>query len=397
MISEKRILGTSLKSRNYFEKIQAFELLSSLSDQGQIIYKEIESYYEKDKEAQSCEAEVIEERLANKNPKLAEVYKAIIKSLGDVSPDNLIQDVLEVKRNDLGQRLATALISGKSRADIPALMEEYTNLSEESISRGHSEASVLSGDNLYSFIDSYDAGNRIKLYPKSLNELLKGGVFRGTHIVVFGRPEIGKSTFLKNLTFGFLWQKLRVLYVGNEDPAAMHIMRMLVRLTGLTEEQIRANKEQAMSIAESRNFNNFYYAGLEPGTLKEVESLVEDIKPDVLIVDQIRNLKINEQNYVLQLEKAARGIRTITQKHNLVGISVTQAGDSAAHKDILEMGDIDYSNTGIPGACDLILGFGCKETDFETNYRVISLPKNKISGIKNPLRVSFNPVLARIE
>jgi hypothetical protein len=61
------------------------------------------------------------------------------------------------------------------------------------------------------------------------------------------------------------------------------------------------------------------------------------------------------------------------------------------------MGDIDYSNTGIPGACDLILGFGCKEVDYETGYRVISLPKNKISGIKSPLRVAFNPVLARIE
>jgi archaellum biogenesis ATPase FlaH len=386
-----------LKSRTYFEKIQAFELLSSLSDQGQIVYKEIESYYDKDNEAQSCEPEVIEERLASKNPKLAEVYKAIIKSLEDVSPENLIQHVLEVKRNDLGQKLATALIGGKNRNDISKLMEEYTSLSEDSISNKLVLPSIISGENLYSVIDSYDSGNRIKLYPKSLNELLKGGVFRGTHIVVFGRPEIGKSTFLKNLTFGFLWQKLRVLYVGNEDPAAMHIMRMLVRLTGLTEDQIRVNKQQAMSIAESRGFNNFFYAGLEPGTLKEVERLVEDIKPDILIVDQIRNLRINEQNYVLQLEKAARGIRTITQRYNLVGISVTQAGDSAAHKDILEMGDIDYSNTGIPGACDLILGFGCKETDVESGYRVISLPKNKISGIKNPLRVSFNPVLARIE
>jgi archaellum biogenesis ATPase FlaH len=338
---------------------------------------------------------VIEERLANKNPKLAEIYQAIIKSLEEVSPDNLIQDVLEVKRNDLAQRLATALIGGRGKADIPALMEEYTNLSEESISVR--EDNIINGDGLYSFIDSYDSGNRIKLYPKSLNELLKGGVFRGTHIVVFGRPEIGKSTFLKNLTFGFLWQKLRVLYVGNEDPAAMHIMRMLVRLTGLTEDQIRLNKEQAMSIAESRNFKNFFYAGLEPGTLKEIENLVKEVEPDVLIVDQIRNLKINEQNYVLQLEKAARGIRTITQRYNLVGISVTQAGDSAAHKDILDMGDIDYSNTGIPGACDLILGFGCKEVDYETGYRVISLPKNKISGIKSPLRVAFNPVLARIE
>lgn len=397
MISEKRILGTSLKNRDYFNKIKAFELTSSLSDQGQVIYKEIEDYYNNDEEAKACELEVIQERLIKKNPKLAEVYAAMLASLEEVSPDNLIKDVVEVKRNDLGQKLASALISGRNKDDIGRLLNEYTSLSEESISNRLVEVDVISGDNLYNCIRNYDSSNRIKLYPKALNELLKGGVFRGTHIVVFGRPEIGKSTFLKNLVYGFLWQKLKVLYVGNEDPAEMHIMRMMVRLTGLTEDQIRENEYQARAIAESKNFKNFMYAGLEPGTLKQIEDLVVENKPDILIVDQIRNLRINEQNYVLQLEKAARGIRTITQKYSLVGISVTQAGDSAARKDILDMGDIDYSNTGIPGACDLILGFGCKEVDFEAGYRVISLPKNKISGVKNPLRVSFNPVLARIE
>jgi hypothetical protein len=59
-------------------------------------------------------------------------------------------------------------------------------------------------------------------------------------------------------------------------------------------------------------------------------------------------------------------------------MSVTQAGDSADGKKFLEMGDVDYSNTGIPAACDVLLGIGADDSMIRLSERGISFPKNKV-------------------
>jgi len=90
-------------------------------------------------------------------------------------------------------------------------------------------------------------------------------------------------------------------------------------------------------------------------------------------------------------------MRKVGKKYNLVPISITQAGDSATGKSYLSRGDIDFSNVGIPGTADLLLGIGATEEMERGGERMISFVKNKISGNKIPLKVWFNQYLTRVE
>ena len=77
-------------------------------------------------------------------------------------------------------------------------------------------------------------------------------------------------------------------------------------------------------------------------------------------------------------------------------VSVTQAGDSAEGKAVLDMGDVDYSNTGIPSQADVMVGIGANKTHKEQGEVVFSLPKNKVSGIHEYFACGAQPHLSKI-
>jgi hypothetical protein len=105
---------------------------------------------------------------------------------------------------------------------------------------------------------------------------------------------------------------------------------------------------------------------------------------------------MKEDSLTRQLEKAAMAARNLGKKHGAMVMSVTQAGDSASGKAILEMGDVDSSNTGIPAQADVMVGIGASMEDIEMGRRVISLPKNKRSGQHGYFPVRVDPTRSRI-
>ncbi len=116
----------------------------------------------------------------------------------------------------------------------------------------------------------------------------------------------------------------------------------------------------------------------------------------MLVVDQLRNLRMREDNYVQKLEKAAAAVRQIGKKYDCLVLSATQAGDSATDKPVLDMGDVDSSNTGIPAQADVMVGISATPSDFEIDRRTISLPKNKRSGNHTPFGVKLDTAHSRI-
>src|SRR5690606_34278645 len=118
-------------------------------------------------------------------------------------------------------------------------------------------------------------------------------------------------------------------------------------------------------------------------------------KPDVILVDQLRNLKSKEDSRVNQLDEVARGLRDIGKAKKIVVVDVTQAGESAEGKSVLTMTDIDSSKTGVPAAADLLIGVGANKEQEASGFRVLSLCKNKINGYHGALTVKVNPFISR--
>ena len=80
----------------------------------------------------------------------------------------------------------------------------------------------------------------------------------------------------------------------------------------------------------------------------------------------------------------------------MVVVSVTQAGDSAHNKAALDLGDVDFSNTGIPAQADVMIGLGANQNHKDAGELVISLPKNKVSAIHEAFAVTTEPHLSKI-
>jgi KaiC/GvpD/RAD55 family RecA-like ATPase len=400
-LSERKTLAAIIRSREAYDTIAPHVRKDDFTEQANVVLRAAAEFYERDNNASSCDLDILSNEICRglSSPKHKETFKTLVAELGsiEVSPKNIVHDFLGVRREAVGAKLATALASGKSGKDVDALVEEYQQWSQtQSLDSKDSQSSVLRGMPLSEITKTYAEGELIRIYPSSLNSRLDGGCLRGHHMVVFARPEMGKTLFLVNAIAGFLGQNLTVLYTGNEDPISDIVLRVICRLARKDKFDVLSNPSEAESIARDRGYDNLVLASLSPGTPREIESLVEEFKPDVLLIDQLRNIRMKEDNYVQQLEKAATAARNIGKKYGVLTISVTQAGDSASGKAVLEMGDVDSSNTGIPAQADVMVGIGATQEDYEMGRRILSLPKNKRSGRPEFFAVRIDPSTSRI-
>lgn len=393
---ERNLIGSLLKSRSAYDKVADHIAEEDLTEAGKVLLRHITGYYDRDHEAKSVDPELLLSGICRElpNPKHHDMFREIVNGCAEaeVSAENVVADYLAVKREKVGNQLATALAAGKPGEQVRPLLERYDELLQlDSLEEGDDKR-VLEGASVAELVAARNrTGGLIRMFPRTLNERLDGGLLRGHHVVVFARPEVGKTTFLVNSIYGFLKQGLRVLYVGNEDPIEDVVMRVVCRLSDMTRHEVLDAPDVADAKAREGGYERLVLASLAPGSPREIEALVKDHKPDVLMVDQLRNLLVGEENFTRQLERSAQAVRAIGKRNDCLVISVTQAGDSASGKSILDMGDVDSSNTGIPAQADVMVGIGMSREDELMNRRVISLPKNKAGGNHDsfPVRVDL--------
>lgn len=404
---EQALLAASIRSREDYNLVKSHcEMrLSTYSKLFQIVMIKIGDYYARDGDAGMVLPEILLAQINEtiRNEKHINAIKDMVSdALGAASSDvNVRAAIILAKQQEVADRLSQALASGIVPKDttIDDMMAELTALRKMTTleEMNKEEIEVFHNINLDDlFTREFDPDSLIKVYPSSLNDRLDGGAKRGHHITVYGRPESMKSGTAINMSCGFLRQQLRGLYLINEDRPQDIIIRHVANLSGMTKKQQDADRTKAQQLAESVGFGNLMVANASPGTPQQIEDLVEKWQPDYIIVDQLRNLKVKADNRVNQLEQAATAIRTIAKKCNVLAISITQAGDSGSNKPILEMGDIDSSNTGIPAQADVLIGIGVDATLEAENRRMFSLPKNKISGVHDHFPVNVTPWLSRV-
>ena len=391
---EANILGAAIHDREAFNLLTRHDIEQSLSDQGHIIWGLLKEYYERDEGARLVDKEVLKAIIDRKFPKHSELFNGILDTLPEGSALNIIHEVIEQRKEKTSLDLIEAL-SNKDDNRAVDLWGSYENLIAEDLSSGDSE--VIIAPDLKELFEKRDSSNRIPLYPDVLTQQLEGGPLKGHHIVLFAPTDLGKTLIALNMVRGFIEHGYKVVYVGNEDPISDLIERFLVSLTGRTKWEVRKHYNKAQALAAKKGWENLIWAPLSPGTIPEIRALVEEHKPDILVVDQIRNLDTGDKDFVRVLEKAAQAMRVFAQKYGLLSISITQAADSATGKAVLGRGDIDNSNVGIPGTADLMLGIGATEDQEFSGKRTLSFPKNKISGQKNPLEVMVNHKNMRVE
>jgi predicted ATP-dependent serine protease len=222
----------------------------------------------------------------------------------------------------------------------------------------------------------------------------------GHHMTIFARPEIGKSAIALNIAVMAASRGFNVLYLGNEDPARDLMFRAIQLFTGMSWSAVQEQLPDALTLAQKRGLHKLLFRELAPGSVTEIDRLVRKHRPALFIVDQIRNITAGTKgadNLTQRLDMAAQGIRNIAKRNASRAISITQAGDSARNKIVLDDGDVDSSNTGIPGACDVLIGVGCNEVMRDAGQRMLTLAKNKVGAVHGHFEVTMDPITLKIK
>lgn len=399
MVFESKVLACFLKSRDDYDMVHPHIDRAKLSPYGGALLETIDEYYGADDSAESVDLEVIKLALDRRfkdiprnQAKMRDALEGVLSV--KTSSVNVMREVLEQKRADIGTHLADALLAQDAER-IQLYLSEYESLTDVSVLEGSAEEECQ-GITLDALEERLEEDGCWQIAPKAIGDRIAGGIRAGHAVVLAARPERGKTLFGTTMNSSFLQQGAKTLYIGNEDPMEDLIIRLLCNMTGYTQDELFVNKERAMELAIERGYNNCVFASLSPGTLYEIEALVRRHEPDIVIVDQMRNIRANTENNTLRLEAVAQELRNMARRHQFALIELTQVGDSGRNKKLLDDGDIDGSNTGIPGACDVIIMIG-SDDDFEKrDLRMVNLAKNKRGGNHESFAVSVDREKSRV-
>lgn len=113
--------------------------------------------------------------------------------------------------------------------------------------------------------------SRIQTGVDEFDRVLGGGVVPGSLVLISGDPGIGKSTILLQIASRIVAQKHKVLYVSGEE-SATQIKRRADRLGVNGKDLI---------ILSTSDFD-------------EVESIIGEVKPNILIVDSIQTMELSD-------------------------------------------------------------------------------------------------------
>ncbi len=395
---DRKLLAAAMRSRGAYESVLSSPVAEAFDEVLGPVWRAVVGYYERDGEAASVDPEVLAAILepgAN-SPKHKREVIALVQGLAseEVSTENVRALIKDQQRETLGMALAAAIAGRKTEQEIQDALAAY-----ESILDGPERVEEGTGPDWTGVLRGrIDRTNRMPVSPRVLNQHIAGGVCPGHNITIFGRPESGKTALALTMACGFARRGKRVLYIGNEDPVEDLMVRAITNLTDATSDEISQDPDRYEREALENGAKNMVFRATAPGTVREIDTLIKQHKPDVLFVDQLRNLQSGKSdNFTQLLDKNAQAVRAFGKKYNLVTVSVTQAGDSASGRSVLDMGDVDSSNTGIPGAADLMIGVGVTEALDNAGQRVLSLCKNKLGVVRAQVPVALDPYRSKMK
>lgn len=397
-MNERTIIAALIQARNAYDAVIPYHDEGDFSDMGELVFKELVKYYNRDADATCMDVQSLQSRLSRAYPKHTEKFESFLNRMTDVSVDNILDDYRAMKSDSLGELIGGYLLANE-HGKAEALLEKYNRLQVDGLGNTADAVVVYTDADVDSFADEVSRESRIPIAPKELNDAFGGGLIMGSHTLVYAPPETGKTAFAINTAYAIACHKRTrkgdpVLYIGNEESAAMYMMRLLCRFTQWTAEEVEEDRPAAMVLARKRGWANLTFIPLSPGTVGQVQALILEHKPKVCIIDQLPNLMLGgkgkEPEKTQLLEQLAYSMRMFYSKHKIAGVSMSQADEKAIGKLYLTIRDVYYSNIGVQGQCDAMIGIGMDAKAQATGRRVLCITKNKLGGEHLNINVQLN-------
>lgn len=329
--------------------------------------------------------------------------------------DNFYSLLEEVKKEKPNKKIATTILEAMHKQDIARRIAVvstniYNNTEESNFNDIQSLIDELKGVNKEEFdtvtndinklIDELKDNTKWKFNLTDLKNKVNG-IGEGNLIIVFARPESGKTAFWVNMVAGqngFATQGAKVCALINEEPAIRTQMRLINAHTGMTFAEIKENPTKASELWGQIK-DKIRILDTVDWTLEKIDSYVAKEKPDVLIIDQLDKVHMGGSfaRGDEKLRAIYTGAREIAKRRDCSLIGISQASADASGKWDMTFDMMENSKTGKAAEADVIIGVGYKpNSDYSNdNDRSLSVSKNKITGWHGKIMVKIVPEVSR--
>lgn len=226
--------------------------------------------------------------------------------------------------------------------------------------------SALNPPKLLSELDSEDE-IRFSTGLEEFDRVLGGGAVRGSLVLVGGAPGIGKSTLLLQLC-GLAGKREKILYVTGEESRRQIKMRA---------ERLNVSAAELYILAET--------------DLTETLTAIDDIKPDVLIIDSIQTLYNPEisasPGSVTQVKDCTMSLMQLTKTSGITAFvvgHVNKEGSIAGPKVLEHMVDCVLYFEGERSMSYRILRSAKNRFGSTNEIGVFEMADNGLREVKNP-------------
>jgi len=341
-----------------------------------------------------------------------EVYNPALSKAARDNFDVLINEIkdIELPNEKIAQNIIRSLFKRGIAQHVAQIATDIYNGSDIDFSEIKKHLDVTFEDvneyeyvtgNIENLIGQLKDNTKWKFNLEPLRDKVNG-VGDGNLVIIFARPEAGKTAFWVNLVSGvdgFASQGAKVCALINEEPAVRTQMRLINAHTGMTFDEIRVNtKEANKKWAEVRQ--NIKILDTVDWSLDSVDEFVQKEKPDILVVDQLD--KVNVKGSFARTDEKLRaiytGAREIAKRNNCCVIAVSQASADGHGKFDLTFDMMEGSKTGKAAEADVIIGVGHRDKlDTDERIRSLAISKNKITGWHGQLVCTIIPELSRYD
>tara|TARA_R100000773_G_scaffold39986_1_gene35725 strand:- start:1583 stop:2797 length:1215 start_codon:yes stop_codon:yes gene_type:complete len=323
------------------------------------------------------------------NPALTRAMKISVSELVedirtiDVPNEKIADDIIKVMQDrNVAQKIAveaTEIFNGR-----PADFNVISKIIEHHEQDKPVEQIDSVTDNIGELISQLNITTKWKFNLAELKNNI-GGVGDGNLMIVFARPETGKTAFWVSLVaapYGFAEQGAKVHAFINEEPAVRTQMRAISSYTGYNKDQIVSNIQQAHQ-DWIKIKDNIKMLDVVDWTIQDIDRHCELHKPDIIVIDQLD--KINITGTYARTDEKLRAIytsaREIAKRRSCVVIAISQASADAHNRDFISFDMMENSKTGKAAEADLIIGIGRNSSiDRDNINRTLCVSKNKITG-----------------
>jgi len=399
---EKELIKLLL-NKNFYDKNKSKLSKEFFTNGTGALYETIQSAHQ-DSDQDLSIGEVSTLHLEVYNPALSKAardnFDVLINEIKDIELPNekIAQNIIRsLFKRGIAQHVAQIATDIYNGSDIDfSEIKKHLDVTFEEVN----EYEYVTG-NIDNLLDQLKDNTKWKFNLEPLRDKVNG-VGDGNLVIIFARPEAGKTAFWVNLVSGvdgFASQGAKVCALINEEPAVRTQMRLINAHTGMTFDEIRADKVEAnRRWAEIRK--NIKILDTVDWSLDDVDEFVQKEKPDILVVDQLD--KVNVKGSFARTDEKLRaiytGAREIAKRNNCCVVAVSQASADGHGKFDLTFDMMEGSKTGKAAEADVIIGVGHRDKlDTDERIRSLAISKNKITGWHGQLVCTIIPELSRYD